>query len=600
MKRFAWFHLARPRGAGGATRPVRVLGLASMLGIGVALGVGGFAGVGSAGCGASGAYDGGDPGGDDDGAAGVSDAGGAPSQCFSSNDCPVGWTCSEFGQCEPPSGGGKDGGTTPPEVEREFGVPTSALRFLYVAMPELDALAKIDGQTLEVTSVAVGERPKLVAVIPGGDDAISFDRAHDTVTIVRPTALTDQKTVLATLPQQNRVALDRTGRFALAWFDLTTAIKEAGTLGNVGEIGSLQDVTVLGLTRDHETASDLAVGFRVREVEFDDAGTKAFVITDDGVSVVDLAQAAAGTLHVAATIPIVADPLADLDAVDVDITADGAWAVAREHGKAELRVVGLLPGAPAYTVPLAAEATDVDLGADGRHAYAVLRDAHALLVLDIPADAADPSGIDTVDLGGEVVGSAVIDQARHRALLFTNAASVERLIDVDLEGADFPFAVRKLQKGVRAVAIAPDGQTALVLHSKAPGDPLGTGNLEDFVDRSYGYSLIDLPTGFVKLALTPVDPGAFAFSPSGKRAYLTLDGGDAPTAVARVQVLDLDTFVIHDLDLGSPPEAVGVLPNAGVAFVSQRHALGRVTFIDLDTRATHTLTGFELGSHIVD
>jgi hypothetical protein len=34
--------------------------------------------------------------------------------------------------------------------------------------------------------------------------------------------------------------------------------------------------------------------------------------------------------------------------------------------------------------------------------------------------------------------------------------------------------------------------------------------------------------------------------------------------------------------------------------VSQRHPLGRVTFVDLATRATHTLTGFELGSHIVD
>ena len=35
-------------------------------------------------------------------------------------------------------------------------------------------------------------------------------------------------------------------------------------------------------------------------------------------------------------------------------------------------------------------------------------------------------------------------------------------------------------------------------------------------------------------------------------------------------------------------------------FVNQRHPLGRVTFLDLETQATHTVTGFELNSHVVD
>jgi DNA-binding beta-propeller fold protein YncE len=549
-----------------------------------------------AGCGAQGDLGGG---GDDDGASFV-DAGGS-NQCFSSNECPVGWTCNEFGQCEPPVAGTPDGGVAPPpEVEREFGEPTSALRYLYVAMPDLDALAKIDGKTLEVRSVAVGERPELVAVIPGGDDVLVFDQVHDTVTIVRPTVDHDEKTVLPTLPQQNRVEIDPTGTFAVAWFDLSKAIADAGGLGNVGEIGSLQDVTVVALDRGNEVAAYLAVGFRVREVEFDAAGTRAYVITDDGVSIIDLAQAAAGTLHVAATIPVAADPFSSPDDMEVDITGDGAWAVSRELGRAELRVTALTGAPAAYTVPLPAEATDVDLAPDGTRAYAVLREASTLAIVDIPGDAQNPAAMDLVQLGSEVVGSAVIDHDAGRALLFTNAFDVERLIDVDLVDPTHPFAVRKLQKGVRTVAISPDGQTALVLHSKEPGDPLGTGTLEDFVDRSFGYSLVDLASGFAKLALTPVDPGAFAFAPDGQHAYLALDGGDAPSAVARLQVLDLDTFVVHDLDLGSPPEGVGVLPTANVAFVSQRHALGRVTFVDFATRATHTLTGFELGSHIVD
>src|SRR5258706_11939617 len=96
-----------------------------------------------------------------------------------------------------------------------------------------------------------------------------------------------------------------------------------------------------------------------------------------------------------------------------------------------------------------------------------------------------------------------------------------------------------LQKGVRQVALSPDGKTALVLHTRLPGDPAEAGSVEEYVDRSFGYSLVDMTTGFAKVALTPVDPGAFAFAPDGSTAYLGLDGGDAENAVRRLQVMDL-------------------------------------------------------------
>src|SRR5262245_15714691 len=67
----------------------------------------------------------------------TSDAG-TSGGCFSSNECPTGWTCSEFGTCVPPPSpveqpdGGTGPGAPPPEVEREFGQPTSTLRYVYV------------------------------------------------------------------------------------------------------------------------------------------------------------------------------------------------------------------------------------------------------------------------------------------------------------------------------------------------------------------------------------------------------------------------------------------------------------------------------------
>jgi len=46
------------------------------------------------------------------------------------------------------------------------------------------------------------------------------------------------------------------------------------------------------------------------------------------------------------------------------------------------------------------------------------------------------------------------------------------------------------------------------------------------------------------------------------------------------------------------PQASGLVPEANQAFVAQQHPEGRITFIDLDTNAQHTLTGFELSTKV--
>jgi hypothetical protein len=272
----------------------------------------------------------------------------------------------------------------------------------------------------------------------------------------------------------------------------------------------------------------------------------------------------------------------------VIVTADGARAVSRLAGRAELRIV-TLAGAGAgtrATVALPAEATDVDLSDDGTRAFAVLRAASTLAVIDVAAATAQ-----LIDLGGEAYGSATIDAAGRRAVLYTNAANVERVLVVDLAGPPWARVTRPLRKAVRTAAFAPDGRTVLIVHSPRPA---GGGTLDDWIDSGHGYSVLDLATGFVKVTATPADPGPFAFTQDGRRAYVLV--GEANLA----QSVDLVTFVVTDLQLSSRPEAVGVLPTAGVAWVSQRHPLGRVSFIDLATQSIRTLTGFDLNGHVVD
>jgi DNA-binding beta-propeller fold protein YncE len=536
-------------------------------------------------------------GGASNGLGAASDAG--FSGCLSSNECPTGFVCNDFGTCEPPSSTGDAGSMPPPEVEYDFGAPISSLRYVYVAMTVQNELARIDGQTLAVTATAVGKSPKDVATIPGSDGAVVLDSSNGTATIVRPgqNGGPDTIKVLGTLQNLNRLDVDPTGRYAVIWFDLAKKIAEGG----LGGVGSFQDVTVVSLATGGEKAVDLTVGFRPRNVQFDAAGNRAYVVTEDGVSVINLAQATESSPTIVPPIPV-ADPTIPAEDLEVEVVATGDYCAVRQLDSASLRIVSLraADAGRAYVIPLASAATDIDLAPDGSRVYVVERDAKKLAIVDVPADAIDPSGVQTIDLSDATIGSLVISRDGTRALLFTNATLDERITMVKLDQPGFPHVTWPLKKSVRAVGISPTGDTALVLNAKAPGDPATATSVDDFIDKSYGYSLVDLASGFAKLQITPVDPGSFAYALDGSKVYVTLDGGDDPLATRQLQIVATRTGVVTTDQLGSPPSAVGILPGANQAFVAQRHPLGRVSFAQLVTDALRTVTGFDLNSHVVN
>ncbi len=533
-----------------------------------------------------------------------SDAGAGLPDCFSSNECPTGFTCSEFGSCVPPVPGDPDaGGGGPVEVEVELSAPTHSDRYVYVAMSELDSLARIDGMTLEVSSIPVGDQPEILAAIPNSDGVVVLDRNNGTVSIVRPSGELDDTRVVPTLANMNRLSVDPTGSYALAWFDLRQAAQDAGGLGGVGPIGSFQDVTVIRLAQDAERSVDLTVGFRPREIEFDAAGTRAFVVTDDGVSVIALADVVDAGPTIVAPIAVQDDPLANPLDIEVNVVASGAFAAVRERFKSELRVVQLSgPGVGAMsTIDLPSEPTDVDLASDGSEAYAVLRDSSELAILDMSGGLPSDADLQLVPLGAQIVGSMVLAPNGDQAVLFTNASSQEGITLVDLADAAHPVQRYSLQKSVRSLGYDPTGTSLIVTHAKGFGDPFENGiSFDEFIDRSFGYSIVDVATGFDKLQITTADPGTFSFSTTTPRAYVLLDGGDADGATAQTHIIELDTGVVRIQTMSSPPESVGILPNAGMAFVNQRHPLGRVSFINVVTDAMRTVTGFDLNSRIVD
>jgi DNA-binding beta-propeller fold protein YncE len=324
------------------------------------------------------------------------------------------------------------------------------------------------------------------------------------------------------------------------------------------------------------------------------------VVTQDGVSVIDLAYA---TDHEPSIVPPIAisDPLVPPEDLEVDVVATGAYAAVRQAGQSSVRIVDLAanPG-QFWDIPLASPPTDIDLAPDGTRIYAVARAAKALAIIDVPGDAIDPAGVETIDLADATVGSLVLSADGSRGLLYTNATLDERLTLVRFDQPGYPHVTWPLKKAVRAVGLSPTGTTAIVLDAKAFGDPATATSIDDFIDKSYGYTLVDLASGFAKLQITPVDPGPFSYASDGSKAYVALDGGDAATATRAIQIVTTQTGVVKSFALGSPPSAVGILPGVGMAFVAQRHPLGRVSFVAIVTDAIRTVTGFDLNSQVVD
>ncbi len=553
-------------------------------------------------CGAGGDY--GPAGGDD--FAGTFDAGAGTPQCFSSSECPVGFTCSEFGTCIPPAPTGDGGVTPPPEVEYQLTQPINSRRFVWVAMTDQDRLAKIDGANLEVVSLEVGDQPKILATLPGTDTAVVLDSKNGAATVVRAAPGSTAKELYPTLPNLNRLAVTPGGRYAVAFFDLQKAIAEAGSLEAVSQIGSFQDVTVLAVGPGEQRTVDLTVGFRPRDVQSDASGRYAFVVTDDGVSVIDLPLMTAGQPTIVPPIPVTDDIFGDASGVEVTVVASGQFCVVRTPGLAGLRVVSLLgpTAGDGFNITLPAVPTDIDLAPDGSRVYAVFRDPARLAVIDIPGDAINPAGITMVDLSNATSGSLVVSEDGKRGLLFTNATLDERITVVDLDKPGFPHRTFPLQKSVLSVGFDPTGTKAIVLHARKPGDPAQATSLDDFIDKKPGYSMFDIASGFSKLQITEVNPSHFTFAPTGgtqpARAYVTLDGGDAEGAFVAVQTIELDSGVVRTIELGSPPDSIGILPDSNKIYISQRHPLGRVSFIDIVTGQVRTLTGFDLNSQIID
>jgi len=490
---------------------------------------------------------------------------------------------------------GKPGGTTadpnpplPPEKEldQSFRAPIATGKLLWSANPESGRVALIDAETLTVRMTNAGFGPSYLAAVPskaGTDSAIVLNVGSHDATWFKATATRISSVTIATHVGANAWSISADGRYAIAWTDA------AHLDGGAPEpLNGYSELTVIDLAASPPSSTRLSVGFRPSQVVFDASSKHAFAVVDEGISVLDL-----GDNPVLSALLAVSSRDLSTHTRDVNIAPDGSFAVVRVDGSPKVEIIGLSSD-ERQVLTLDSNVTDLDLSADGKTATAVLGDAlpPAVVSFSVPEPDSEPEQFARATVEGELVRSVTLAPSDQLALLYANAVPSSHITLLDTAPGQHHFGFRTVdvQGAVRGIYVAPDSQTAIAFQTPPPGS------------QKKGLFSI-LPTEAVRsprIVGTDAQPADIAFSDADTgKALVTVH--DSTSAAHGVYVIGLANLEQNFVELASEPlpGATGIVPLAKRGFVAQKHPEGRITFIDLETGAAHTLSGFEIAARVV-
>ena len=545
------------------------------------------------------------------------------------------------------TGGAGDGdGEPPPEMEDEgdFRVPRASGRFVYSASEATDSVAVIDSSTLAIDVVGVGRGPTVVAPLNAEGLVAVLDQGSDDVALLRTDD--DGETsveIIPSSPGANNLAVSPDETLVYVYHDVDGPTEQGP--------GSDQELTAIDVQT--QQVYEMTVGAHPREIVFESTNERAYVVTDDGVNVVITAEIPmTGKPDL---LPVVDDPAIDPANLEIQVAANQRTALARVAGDTRLFVTDLVSG-ELQELALPGPATDVDIVADGSFAIVTVPSTQGSRFVEIalPVDPAVEPVIHDVD--GEYVGLAHLSPDGETMLLYTtvnpfgsesplqpgwadpdgpmagggsgssggtdtggsstgdegttgDGSSDDGGDDGDDSGAVPPdqdprqrITIARRGEGdwseritlfmdypIDSVGMAPDGENAMLMHEPSP----------DGGATPWSYTLLDVSKEFPvkKLQMVEAEPGAVVFTPEGDRSVVLLR--DDATGVRRVDLVDLRSFIVDGLGLGSPPEGAGYVEATDKIFVSQEHPTGRITFLDRDS-GVETVTGFRLNDAVKD
>jgi hypothetical protein len=511
-------------------------------------------------------------------------------------------------------GGGAGAPVIPPEmeVEKAFEAPVATGHYVWAANPKTGRVALINSQTFQVKTVSAGEGPTYIAAIPGdGDKAIVINVLSSDATYLSQGAdgKLDQKTYsLSKGSKANTWAISPDGHYAIAWTDVSR-------ITNPDKFDGFQTISIIDLTAG-SAAVRQSVGFRPSSISFAATPPRAFAVTEDGISVVDLAMPANQVKNIKypTGVAVKTNTVQDTDAgaieagadaaptnadagapppvaltpgnADVSITPEGSYAVIRRENSPAVNVIDLA-NEKSWKWTLSGPITDLDLSDTGKNAVAVVRSSSSVSVLPVPGS--DQVVPDEIQIADQVIGSVVIAPQGKTALLYTNALPINRLTVLNVETRDYD--VIDLHAPVLSVFPSPTAEHAIVIHNSQMGQLSG---------KPGAFSVVPLSgSGSPVIQTTDAPPMSVAISPSGDRAIIP--ARDSAQRIYLTYLANLSSGIVDRYELASPPTAAGFVGGVdGQAFIAQDHPEGRVTFIDPKTGQVRTITGFELGASVIE
>ena len=228
----------------------------------------------------------------------------------------------------------------------------------------------------------------------------------------------------------------------------------------------------------------------------------------------------------------------------------------------------------------------------GRAARRRLRRASLAVLLPAETIFDEPEVYDRIELD-ELFGSVELGARGETALLFSNGVASTHLTLLGL--APVSHRTVDLKLPVFSAASSPDGGHAIALlaprsGSQQPGAFAVVPIAKNLPPRIQGTAAPTVPVDLAKDF-----PAMLAVG--DRRALVTVSNG---TNVSVAYLVSMPELTVDSFELASVPlaQASGLVPEANQAFVAQRHPEGRITFIDLDSKEQHTLTGFELSTKV--
>lgn len=483
-------------------------------------------------------------------------------------------------------GGGGTGGSEPPppeqELESSFKAPVATGRYVWTANPDSGRVALIDAFSYEVQVVEAGFQPTYLAAVSKPEDdrdvAIVLNTGSLDATLFSVRAGGIDSFTAKVHRGANAWALSPSGRWAIAWTDYRVVTELDPTDG-------FQDLTVIDLSASSPKATRLSVGFRPTRLFFDAGEDHVYVVTEPGISTLDLGD----DPRVGLLLPLDQDEFDTPTGRDVTVTPDGGHAFVRREGSPDIEILDLGDGSR-RSLSLSGPVTDLDLTDDGTRGVAVVRSSSEAVLFDVDEILADTSNFSVVPILGATVGSVSLPADPRRALLYSNAIGSDRVVILNLEAGDDFLNQRAVALKAPVLAVFPTRDASHAVSLMTP--PTNSS-------KAGAFGLIPVDTALApKIVGTDASPRQVAVSPDGTRAVVTVR--DDTRQMYGAYLARMPSLQVDYQPLASPPLAVGVVPAADRAFIAQSHPEGRITFIDLEDGSARTLTGFELGAKVVD